>query len=523
MPARPFSAPTRGIPPQKLNETKRATLKSQQDFLHYHGGRESRYFILLAPSRFMCYFRTRATSMFKKLKQKIPEKYFDEFAKEQTSFIKSRVTFLCLITVVIYFMIAALDMAVSRDSFFLLELGAGAVLIAAGLVTLYLGRRVKSLAGSKMTAYMFTAVLLLVMIRIGIDYSEDPLISSAGYVFTLFLVTITIPWTPREVVPLWLMHSAAFTAEFMYLRQTSSGFQFSDYVNAELFIFVTFFLCLVVRKKETDRDVENFILLKEVEEKNEQARKELEWARRVHMTIIPDSCNTDLVDISVTYLPVYYVGGDYTRYVFLGDDRITFLISDVTGHGVPAALLVNRIHAEFERMAKEGTEPGVLMRDLNVFIKQDFEGAEMYLTAFCGQLDLKKMKLLYSNYGHPPQYLYDVSENSIRSLPAQTGMLGLPLEDSDVYQDETHVDVGDRIFMYTDGVTEAMNPEGEEYGDKRVETLLMARHTLKVSEFNVKLMEELDAFKGPGEFKDDICVLDIAIKGHSGFLGWHTH
>lgn len=460
--------------------------------------------------------------MFKNLINRIPEKYLEEFKKEQTSFIKSRVRFLCVITVLIYFLIIMLDMAINRYSFLEIETGAGIILMMAGIVTLYAGRHVKSLAAAKITAYMFTLVLLMVMLRIGVDYAGDPLISSAGYVFTLFLVTITIPWKPLEVVPLWLMHAAVFTGEFLYLRNTQAAFSFNQYVNAEIFIFITFFLCVVVRKKETERDAENFILLKELEEKHLQGRKELEWARQVHMTIIPPNVITDLLDISVTYLPVFYVGGDYARYVFLGEDRVTFLISDVTGHGVPAALLVNRIHSEFERIAKEGKEPGILMRDLNVFIKEDFEGSEMYLTAFCGQLDLKKMKLLYSNYGHPPQYLYDTRASRIMSFPAETGMLGLPVEDSRVYQGEQDVHIGDRILLYTDGVTETVNADREEYGAGRLKQFLAADRKESVSGFSKELLGSLEAFKS-GDFKDDICIMDILIKGQASFLGWHKH
>ena len=107
-----------------------------------------------------------------------------------------------------------------------------------------------------------------------------------------------------------------------------------------------------------------------------------------------------------TYLPVYYIGGDYTKFNFLEKDKLIFIITDVTGHGVPAALLVNRIHSEYERLAKEGYSPGELLRELNKFIEEDFGSSGMYLSAFCGLLDFKKMKLTYSNYGHPSQLLF---------------------------------------------------------------------------------------------------------------------
>ena len=449
----------------------------------------------------------------------IPEKYRDQFRSEQTKFIKSRVRLLCIVTIGMYFLTVVLDFLINRDDPMVIVIVAGFVLIVGGLLVLALNRRANTLFKAKLNAYIFTVILVFLLVRLGIAYSDDPILSSAVYVFTLFLVCIIIPWTPPEVIPLWLIHSIGFSTEFVYVHEMTGKYGMKHYYNGIIFIFITFLLCLIVRRKETERDVENFVLFNEVEEKNKQMDKELEWATRVHKTIIPESVSTDLVDIMVTYLPVYYIGGDYTRFVFLAEDKVTFIISDVTGHGVPGALLVNRFHSEFERIAKEGEEPGMLMKNLNGFIKEEFEGSEMYLTAFCGQLDLKRMKFAYSSYGHPPQYVYEEKEKVIRELKAQTGMLGLPVEDEGVYQDEIDVEVGGRVFLYTDGVTETVNSSGEEYGTVRLEEFIKKNHALPVGKFNRRLMDELDSFKAES-FKDDICLLDVGIKAKSTLIHW---
>ena len=460
--------------------------------------------------------------MIKNFLKSIPEKYREQFRLEQTKFIKSRVRLLCIVTIGMYFLTVVLDYLINRDDPMVVEIVAGFVLIVGGLLVIALNKRANTLLKAKLNAYIFTIILVFLLVRLGIVYSDDPILSSAVYVFTLFLVCIIIPWTPPEVIPLWLIHSIGFSTEFVYVHEMTGKYGMKHFYNGIIFIFITFLLCLIVRKKETERDVENFVLFNEVEEKNKQMDKELEWATRVHKTIIPNSVSTDLVDIIVTYLPVYYIGGDYTRFVFLSEDKVTFIISDVTGHGVPGALLVNRFHSEFERMAKEGEEPGALMKDLNIFIKQEFEGSEMYLTAFCGQLDLKKMKLRYSSYGHPPQYVYQEKEKSIKALPAQTGMLGLPTDDEDIYQDEVNVEVGGRIFLYTDGVTETVDSKGEEYGAGGLEEFIKKNHALSAAKFNEKLMEDLNSFKADS-FKDDICLLDIGIKAKSSLMHWPKH
>ena len=460
--------------------------------------------------------------MFKSAIDKIPARHLDGFRDSQLKLIKSRVRMLCYLTVVVYFAFSLLDFVFNRTEYILLEMSAGFTLILAGILVLFFENRTKSLRTTRNLAFVFVSILVLILVRLGITYYGSPAVSFAGYVFAMFIVVMTIPWTPREVVLLGILFLLGFLMENLYVSCQNKIPLEPDFTSGIIFIVISSALCMFLRRKETERDVDNFVLLKAVEEKNEKMKKDLELATRVHRTIIPEGIDTDLVSIKVTYLPAYYVGGDYARYVFLPGDKITFIISDVTGHGVPAALLVNRMHAEFERIAKEGKSPGELMRDLNTFIKEDFDGSGMYLTAFCGQLDMKKMTLLYSSYAHPPQYLYDTKTGKLRSMLSLAGMLGISSTDPAVYEEELPIGIGDRLLLYTDGVTETFNSLGEEYGNARLEHFFLSNHLLAETQMDNKLMAELNSFKS-GNFRDDICLLDIGIRAHSSFLGWHKH
>jgi hypothetical protein len=452
-----------------------------------------------------------------KINQKIPERYRDEFFRQQTVFIKNRVYLFCILAIGIYFSASLLGIIINPGLFKVLEIFVGLALAAGAVIILYVNSRIRTLRATKINAYLFTALLLALLTKLSIGYADVPLVSASIFVFSLFLVSMTIPWTPLEVVPIWAMHAVAFTISFLcvkYLPEVSGDeFSLREYLDGILFLTMAFWLSLVVRRKETGRDIENFVLLKDVEDKNSQMSKELEWATRIHKTIIPDSVTTDRLDIAVKYLPVYYIGGDYVRFNFLDHDRLVFIISDITGHGVPAALLVNRMHTEFERLAKEGKEPGALLKELNEFIKEAFEGADMYLSAFCGLLDLKKMRLLYSNYGHPAQYVYNEKESRIYRLPSQTSLLGVPMNDEELYQSDMKVDEEDKILLFTDGIIETTGSGGEEYGSGRLEGFLKKHHELPPEEFNASLLKELDSFK-EGSFKDDICIMNIGIKPH---------
>gem|GEM_PF-326132 len=460
-----------------------------------------------------------------KINQKIPEQYRDEFLKQQIVFIKSRVYLFCALAIGIYFFASLTGMIINPDMFKIIEVFTGLILAAGAVLILYVNHRIRTLRAAKINAYLFTAFVLTLLVKLGNSYADIPSVSASIFVFCLFLVAITIPWTPLEVVPIWAMHIVAFTASFLCVKYLPGviveDFSLREYLDGVLFLTMAFWLCLVVRRKETARDIENFVLFKEVDEKNTQMRKELEWATRIHKTIIPDSISTDRVDIAVDYLPAYYIGGDYVKFDFLEHDRLIFVISDVTGHGVPAALLVNRLHAEFERLVKEGNEPGPLLKELNEFIKEDFTGADMYLSAFCGLLDFKKTQLTYSNYGHPPQYIYSAKESRVHQLSAQTSLLGVPLDDEDVYQDHIKVGEKDKILLFTDGIIEAVGPEGEEYGRGRLEDFLKKNHGLQSENFNAKLLKELNAFKD-GNFRDDVCIMSIGIKPHPSLLEMGT-
>lgn len=448
--------------------------------------------------------------------KKIPEEYLAGFLKQQTDFIKGRVNLFCVLAISLYLFAVIMSFILYPGFEEKLEIALGVLLVSAAGLIIFFNTRARSLAFAKFNAYLFAVLLLAIIGKLGISYRDDAMISSATFVFTLFLVSSTIPWYPGEVVIIGLMHFITYTFNFAYMRGLSgtpaAEFGILQYLDGLIFLAMALILCVIIRAKETKRDAQNFVLFKEVEKRNDQMNKELELATRIHKTLVPGSVHSGKVDIAVSYLPVYYMGGDYAKYRFLDNDRLIFIISDVTGHGVSAALLVNRIHAEFERLAQEGEGPGTLLKDLNGFIKGDFEGTEMYLSAFCGLLDFKKMSLVYSNHGHPPQYLYREDGNKVERLKAQTSLLGIPLDDDGVYEKEVKVGKGDRLLLFTDGVTEATNEQDIQYGDKRLEDLVLRNRGVPAEDFNRELLEDLGRFCS-NKLKDDIFVLDITIKG----------
>ncbi len=446
----------------------------------------------------------------------IPSQYQEEFFRKQAKLIKSRVMLLCILILTIYFgSILATWLSGSID-FSPQETPVAVLLVITCTLILYVNHKSATISLTKLNACVFTALILFLLTKLSIIYYQFADSASSLYLLTLFLISFTIPWRVRDVLVVSFMHCLAYIYLFLYfsnfaLSRQKGALDADSFSDGLILLGIGLAFCLVMRRKEYRREVENFVLLKEVEEKNDQMRRELELATRIHKTLIPKSMSTDLVDVAVMYLPMYYIGGDYAKFHFVDKDKLIFIICDITGHGVSAALLVNRIHAEFERMAHEGKDPGTLLKELNDFIVEDFKGINMYLSAFCCELDFKQKSVTFSNHGHPPQYMYKVTDSVVNLLESQASLMGIPLADDGVYQRSVGFNNGDRILLFTDGVIEARGVDGSEFGQERLENFIRKNHGLDVDYFNRQLYDELRVFRH-NPFEDDIFIVNIRIK-----------
>ena len=450
--------------------------------------------------------------------QKIPQHQVDEFLNQQTFLIKSR---LKLATILFAFCVFAGDiigvLSLQEKVNFQMKV-TWALAVALCVVINLLVKKISKFQLAKISAALFMIAVLAILAKDNIVYHTPPFDAAMIFIFCFFGASLIFPWFAHETVFVSLSHFGAFTIflfnspQYSY-RGTMVTSELPDYLEGYVIMFLASIVCFVVSRRERERDIENFVLLKEIEGKNKQMQNELELATRVHSRLIPRSASTPLADIAVTYVPMYYMGGDYAKFHFIDNNKLIFIICDVTGHGVSAALLVNTINIEFERLAKKGKKPGDLLKELDRFITNDFAEINMYLTAFCGLLDYGTFsrKFTYSSYGHLPQYVYRTHNSKIEKIPAQTSFLGLPMEDENVYENEIPFKKEDRILLFTDGVTEAKNAEGIEYGDVGLEKFINKNSNLEVELFNQKLLDELNTFTNK-RMKDDIFILNIKTK-----------
>jgi serine phosphatase RsbU (regulator of sigma subunit) len=377
-------------------------------------------------------------------------------------------------------------------------------------VTLLLTSKLsESLAYHKVRAAIFTMILILIDILGAPTHPE--LIMYMGItlvLFSFFVSILLLPWSAREATAI-----GVFTmVNFIWIYRVTN-----TYINNEIFVINTVILAIAIiigviaKRTESMLRKRNFLAKSEIEEKNAIMMKELEVARKIQRSIIPHSVQSELADIAVTYQPMFYMGGDYAKFSFIDRDKLMFIMADITGHGVSSALLVNRIHTEIERMLREKPMPGELLKNLGRFIDEDFGKMGFYLTAFCGLLDFSGSKLIYSNHGHPSQILVQSKDNNIMLMDSQTFLMGIGMADENVYDTEVNFQKGDRLILFTDGIIEARDRNGELFGYDNLKSFAKNNIGLDVIEFNKLLLERINAFESDKQ-TDDIFILSIQTK-----------
>jgi len=240
--------------------------------------------------------------------------------------------------------------------------------------------------------------------------------------------------------------------------------------------------------------------------------KELQIANQIQSSILPREVpQLAGLEIVARYLPMSAVAGDFYDFLVIDERRIGILVADVTGHGVPAALIASMLKVAFAGQTAHADDPVRVLTGLNRALCGKFE--EHFVTAAYVFVDLDKFRLRYAAAGHPPLLIVPrVSANEqaseSREVEANGLMLGLFPEATYSYV-EIPLDAGARILLYTDGILESMNAAREEFGKSRLKKFL-ASSSSSASQLADALLLELRRWS-TGESKgaqgDDITLL----------------
>ena len=241
--------------------------------------------------------------------------------------------------------------------------------------------------------------------------------------------------------------------------------------------------------------------------------QELELARTIQDSALPKNFLFPRKDFEVyaTMHPAREVGGDFYDFFFVDLNRIALVIADVSGKGIPAALFMMRAKTAIRTLAESGQGPAEVLERANSMLC-DGNDAEMFVTAWLGVIDLKTGQMKCANAGH--EYPAVMRAGGGYELIRDRHGLALAAMDGMKYKEyEIQLNPGDRIFVYTDGVPEAINSGTEQYGTERMLRALnrAAKATLKGGLSSV--LEDLAAFVGKEDQFDDITMLSFTYIG----------
>jgi sigma-B regulation protein RsbU (phosphoserine phosphatase) len=253
--------------------------------------------------------------------------------------------------------------------------------------------------------------------------------------------------------------------------------------------------------------IENTELIQSLVEK-ERLKNEVMLAREIQQALLPSSApHHHGVVLHGQMVSSTEVGGDYYDYFALDDERIVIAIGDVSGKGIPAAMLMASLQAVFKNRAlKGGLAPASLNQELNDYL-MDHAKPGQFATFFCGVIDLARSTLTFSNAGQCPALF------STHGFIDRLGNGGMVLGASRLHRfDEGTVAFrpGDVLFLYTDGVTEQTNAGGEQFGEERLVDFFRAYRNLPPAELQNALLETITAFGG-GRQDDDLTTV-IALR-----------
>ncbi|MFD4840260.1 SpoIIE family protein phosphatase [Achromobacter sp. NPDC058515] len=241
----------------------------------------------------------------------------------------------------------------------------------------------------------------------------------------------------------------------------------------------------------------------------ERFESELNIARAIQLGLLPvplSSAIRDQVDLSAVMLPAKEVGGDLYDYFTLPDGRLCLAIGDVSDKGVPAALFMAVTRTLIRATAEDETDPALMMQKINNRLSENNPNM-MFVTLLLGVLDLTTGELQWANAGHLPPVVVG-ADGAVRLLEGRSGPACGVQEDLEYRSLSEVLAPGEMLVGYTDGVTEAVNPNDAQYGDPRLLAVLSNPPVASAS-LAKRLLEDVQAFADGAEQSDDITLIVI--------------
>jgi serine phosphatase RsbU (regulator of sigma subunit) len=242
----------------------------------------------------------------------------------------------------------------------------------------------------------------------------------------------------------------------------------------------------------------------EIQSEKETIEHELEVAAHVQRELLPHSFpQVGTLEVFGKVAPGRFVGGDYCDFIKTSNDRLLMIVADVSGKGVPAALIMSEVRASTHLLASMNTSLADFVERLNTLLHQSTE-RKTFVTLFVGEIDTSQSEIRYINAGHPRPLI--CRDGQMSTLGKGTIPLGVMTEIPQCTVQKEPFPRGSLLVGYTDGILERRDMQGEEYGEERLRSSVQLHRSLDAQALVESLLADVRAFGGGSELDDDITV-----------------
>jgi phosphoserine phosphatase RsbU/P len=243
-----------------------------------------------------------------------------------------------------------------------------------------------------------------------------------------------------------------------------------------------------------------------LETRQREIDEDLALAARVQKSLAPASPVWGCVRVESFYQPVRSIGGDFALVSAFGDDYLTLLVCDVSGHGIGSALVATRVYTEAMTELRHGTPPSDLLRNLNSFVLESIAEAGILFTLAVARIDRHARRVQFAGAGHPPAMIARAGQEPLL-LESRSMILGaVPEAVADDATLEVELRPGDRVVLYTDGITDVFNEHGKILGVAGVRAFVQKTSSLALDRMKLGLMNEVTTWSA-GPLADDVSLV----------------
>jgi sigma-B regulation protein RsbU (phosphoserine phosphatase) len=247
-------------------------------------------------------------------------------------------------------------------------------------------------------------------------------------------------------------------------------------------------------------------------------QRDLSTATRIQQSLLPKTFppfpHRPEIDVYAEMLTAKEVGGDFYDFYFIDEDRLAFAVGDVSGKGIPAAIYMAVSRTLLKAVANQIMNPGEVLRKLNTLLIPESD-VTTFVTVFFGVINVRTGEVQYSNGGHNPPYLVR-STGEVEQLPLTDGMFLGKIPSVDYETKKVRLSRGDSIFVYTDGVSEAMDADMNQYQEERLELYLKSAGAATIRDFVQGSLADIKKHTREAVQSDDITVLSLRYIGKNG-------